>query len=568
MPIELDTDLLQYATPDELKALEKALQIELALSGPLAFARYVSEDTEEYKHVVYLDGLIVALVEHRLYKEGPGPQGIKNAEGVWVHPVTGARVLLKLMVSMPPRHGKSYLISEHTAPWFLARYPEKRVLLASYEADFAASWGVKARRHLEEHPEFGFILDPSSRSGSRWDILNHRGGMVTAGQGGPITGRGMHLGILDDPIKNAEDVMSQGERDKAEDWWHSTFHNRLEPDAVEMVVLTRWHEDDIGARLSEGEKDKWFVVNLPALAFEETNEAGISIDVERDDMPDPLGRLPGEALCPERYSATYLEELRDSPLAGGRLWFSAQYQGRPTIEDSGMFPKSHFRYYTREGNRYHLITDNGVEYVELKHCFRFITVDLAASSKTSADWTVFSCWDALPNNRLLLVDRFRDRIEAPEHYETLKAFVRDMQKQDDPKMRFVGVEKSTYGLSLIQVLVREPGFIVRELTPDKDKFSRAIPAGLAVKNHQVFFPKNAPWLPIWNAELTKFRAGAAKDDQVDTFSYAVDVWQSLPSLVTTPKFVPVTMQERVDAHLKSLDKPKKKRYIHAQLGRW
>lgn len=567
MTMQLDPELLQYATPDELKAIEKALQIELALSGPLAFARYVSPGTEEYAHLVYLDSLIVALVEHRLYAGGPGPQGIKNEDGVWVHPVTGVRVLLKLMVSMPPRHGKSYLISEHTPAWYLARYPENRVLLASYEADFAASWGLKARRHLEEHPEFGVKLDPSSRSGSRWDILGHRGGMVTAGAGGPITGKGMHLGILDDPIKNAEDVMSQGERDKDEDWWHSTFHNRLEPDAVEMVVMTRWHEDDIGARLSEGEPGEWFVVNLPALAFEECNEEGISIDIERDDLPDPIHRKPGEALCPERYSALYLQERRDSPLHGGRMWFSAQYQGRPTIEDSGMFPKSHFRYYRREGNRYHLFTDNGVEYVELKHCFRFITVDLAASSKNSADWTVFACWDALPNNRMVLVDRFRARIEAPTHADELKKFVLTVQKIDDPKLRFVGIEQATYGLSLIQTLVREPGLIIRPLTPDKDKYSRAIPAGIEVKNHNIFFPKDAPWLDEWESELKKFRVGAAKDDQVDTLSYAVDVRKTIPSLAVEHKHEPTTMQERVEAHVEAISK-KKPRTRHYILGRW
>lgn len=567
MLADIDPELLKYASPEELKALEKAGKLELALSGPLAFARYVSPETEEYKHLIYLDGLIVALVEHRLYIGGPGLPGVKGEDGIWRHPVSGELVILKLMVSMPPRHGKSYLISEHATAWFVARYPDKRVLLASYEADFAASWGLKARRHIEDHPEFGILLDQSSRSGARWDVADRRGGMMCSGAGGSITGKGKDFGVLDDPIKNAEDALSPATRDGQEVWWYSVFSNRKEPDAVDMVVLTRWHEDDIAGRLEEKEKGKWFVVNLPALAFEEVNDEGISIDTEHGDMADPLGRKPGEALCPERYPAGVLEEIRDSPSEAGRLWFSAQYQGRPSMAEMGYFPKGDFRYYTRDHRHYNLVTDLGTEIVELKNIFRFITVDLAASVKSAADWTVFACWDVIPGNRLVLVDRYRERLETPDHVSKLRVFVQGLQGPDEPKLRFVGVEKATYGLSLIQNLVREPGFIVRPMEPDKDKISRAIPAGQAVMNHQVFFPKNAPWIDEWTKELIKFDKGR-HDDQVDVFSYAVEMWRDLPVSVREPKFIATTLDERNQKRLKELDRPKKRYRIHAELGRW
>lgn len=564
MIAQLDPDLLKYASPRELQIIENALKIEIALDSPLKFAKYVSPKTEEFPHLVLLDRLVVALIEHRLYANGPGLPGIKDEEGVWRHPLTGEVVLLKLAISMPPRHGKSYLISEHTPSWFLARYPDKRVLLTSYEADFAASWGLKARRHIENHPEFGVILDASSRAGAKWDVEGERGGMATAGAGGSITGKGFDLGIIDDPIKNAEDAMSPVIREKHEDWWHSTFHNRREPDAVEILMYTRWHEDDLGGRLTGAEND-WYVINLPALAFDDVDAEGYSIDVEMGDIRDPLCRRPGEPLCPARYDRPALLAVRDSPLEGGRIWFSAQYQGRPSLDDTGIFEKSHFRYYKRRGDVYELTTDTGIDYVPVKHAYRFVTVDLAASMKTSADWTVFSCWDALPGNRLLLVDRYRARMESSDHIDQLKAFI----GRQDPqyKMRFIGVEKQTYGLTLIEQLTRTPGYITRPIDVDKDKVTRALPAGQMIINHQIFFPSEVAWLDEWTRELAKF-PGSTHDDQVDTLSLAVEVWLMLPISVREPKFLPATLQERVNARMKTLDKPKKRHRIIAGLGRW
>lgn len=549
--IEVHEKDLAYASPEELLALKKALALEMALSGPLAYAQYVSPGTENYPHIEYLDSLIVALIEHRLYKAGPGLPGIKNEEGMWVHPLTGERVLLQLAVSMPPRHGKSYLISEHLPAWFVTKYPEQRVILTSYEATFAAGWGRKARQHVEAHPEFGVKLDQSSRASDQWDLAgDSRGGMETAGAGGPITGKGFNLGIVDDPVKNQEDARSPTVRDNQEGWWYSTFKNRSEPDAARLLVMTRWHEDDLCGRLTAVEPEKWFIVNLPALAKEN----------------DPLGRAEGEALCPPRFPKKYLEELRDSPSAEGRMWFGAQYQGDPTIEDSGMFPRSDFRYYVREGSRYNLVTDTGILFIPLRDAQRFITVDLAISTKTSGDFTVFSCWDALPSGKLVLVDRWRDRIEEAEHIPKLLAFVARQRGPDEPKLRFVGIEKATYGISLIKNLIRHnPGFLVRPLDADKDKVTRAQGAGYAVKNHQVFFPKNASWLPDWESECVKF-PNSTKDDQVDTFSYAVEVWQMMVVGTSERKYEENTMEKRIEKMMDKQDKPRKMR--HPILGRY
>ena len=130
----------------------------------------------------------------------------------------------RLMIFMPPRHGKSELTSKYYPAWYLGHNPDKRVILTSYEADFAASWGYKVRNILQEHGKslFGINLSQKSSAKNRWDILGHTGGMITAGIGGAITGKGADLLIIDDPIKNAEEAQSRTYRQKTYDWYIST----------------------------------------------------------------------------------------------------------------------------------------------------------------------------------------------------------------------------------------------------------------------------------------------------------------------------------------------------------
>lgn len=134
------------------------------------------------------------------------------------------------MVFMPPRHGKSELVSRYFPAWYIGAFPEKRIILASYEADFAASWGRKARNLLEEHGPslFGVSVSKDSSAASRWDLEDYEGGMTTAGVRGPITGKGAHIAIIDDPVKNDQEAMSQTYRDATWDWYRATFSTRIQ----------------------------------------------------------------------------------------------------------------------------------------------------------------------------------------------------------------------------------------------------------------------------------------------------------------------------------------------------
>ena len=152
----------------------------------------------------------------------------------------------RLLITMPPRHGKSEFASKYFPAWFLGRYPEKRVILASYEADFASQWGRKVRDLLEHHGSrlFGVMVRHDSKAADRWELADHGGGMQTAGVGGAITGKGADLLIIDDPVKNAEQANSDVYREKTWEWYTSTAYTRLEPGGAVILIQTRWHEDD------------------------------------------------------------------------------------------------------------------------------------------------------------------------------------------------------------------------------------------------------------------------------------------------------------------------------------
>lgn len=232
------------------------------------------------------------------------------------------------MVFMPPRHGKSELCSHYLPAWYLGMWPDKKVILTSYEASYAASWGRKCRDTLEEYGAqmFGVSVRQDSRAADSWSIEGHSGEMHTAGCMGPITGQGANLLIIDDPVKNAEEALSQTIRDKTWDWYLSTAMTRLDDQhSAVILIMTRWHQDDLAGRLLDREAGKWEVVDFPALA--------------RTD--DPLGRKEGHALWPMRFGEEYLAEIRDRP--GAAYWWNSMYQQRPTSEDGLLFKRQDFK---------------------------------------------------------------------------------------------------------------------------------------------------------------------------------------------------------------------------------
>jgi predicted phage terminase large subunit-like protein len=208
-------------------------------------------------------------------------------------------------------------VSQFFPAWFLLVWPWKRVILCSYQHDFAAQWGGKVRDLVAAWgPTFGTTVRPTSKAADRWETA-HGGGMQTAGIDGPVLGKGADLLILDDVCKNAEEALSPVWRAKAWDWLTSTAYTRLEPGASVVNIQQRWHTEDVAGQQVTKELDRWSILRLPALAEEN----------------DPLGRSPGEALWPERYSRVELERMRSL----APMWFAAQYQQRPLDLEGGFF---------------------------------------------------------------------------------------------------------------------------------------------------------------------------------------------------------------------------------------
>lgn len=402
----------------------------------------------------------------------------------------------RLLITMPPRHGKSELASRYFPAWYLCLWPFRRVILASYGAKFASQWGRKVRDLIEDigGSLFGVTLREDTRSADEWEIAGYAGGMQTCGVGGPLTGKGADLLIIDDPIKNAEEANSDVYRDKTWDWYTSTAYTRLEPGGSVVLIQTRWHEDDLAGRILERAKEsqeRWEVVNLPALAGES----------------DPLDRSPGEPLWPERYGAIELDQIRRTL---GSYQFSALYGQSPTPDEGGLFRRSWFRYWSPTPGYYLLGPDR--RSVRIEDCRRFLTVDLAFSLKKEADYTVISAWAVTPQQDLIWLDMHRERMEA----HVLNPSIRAMSERHGAD--YVGIEK-VLGQSLIVHGARMDGMTVRSLVADTDKITRSIPAQVRMENGQVYFPSRHPDLDAIEHELLTFPRGT-HDDIVDTLSYA------------------------------------------------
>jgi predicted phage terminase large subunit-like protein len=252
--------------------------------------------------------------------------------------------LHRLMIFAPPQHGKSQLVSIQLPAFWLGRRPNDPVILTSYAASLAESMSRQARG-LVEAAEFqalfpGITTRRDSRAVDRWELAGCRGGMLAVGVGGPVTGHGGLLGIIDDPFENYQEAMSPTIRDKVWEWYRTTFRTRLWEGGSIVLVMTRWHENDLAGRLLAEQPGEWAVLRLPALAEtqdeRDANNRRLGLPLGE---PDPLGRPPGEPLCPRRFSREALEVLRRD--VGGVAW-AGQYQGTPRAPEGNRFQRAWF----------------------------------------------------------------------------------------------------------------------------------------------------------------------------------------------------------------------------------
>ena len=225
----------------------------------------------------------------------------------------------RLMLTLPPRHGKSSLVTIRYPVWRLERDPSLRVIVGAYNQSLSESFSRKARRIALSR----FDLSTERATAGEWETTAG-GGMRAVGVGTGVTGHGADLIILDDPVKNREEASSEVYRKRVYEWYTDDLYTRLEPDGAIVLIMTRWHEDDLAGRILNSEKaTDWTVINLPA-------------EAEENDL---LGRTLGEALCPDRFD---LEALADIKEVQGGFSYSALYQQHPLPDTGTMFEADWF----------------------------------------------------------------------------------------------------------------------------------------------------------------------------------------------------------------------------------
>ena len=394
----------------------------------------------------------------------------------------------RLMVLMPPRHGKSELVSLRFPCWCLSRHPTISIVQAGYAESIALTHSRKARDifvsqeayllfpHIHYRPErLGQeIIIPERQAAHEWGT-SQGGSYYAVGIGGGLTGRGFNIGIIDDPVKDEEEASSPTYREKAWDWYTRVFKTRGEPGAAEIVVMTRWHEDDLVGRLlkqaqEDPTADQWTILHFPAISED------------------------GLALWPERYPIEVLQQIRIS--IGSRA-FESLYQGNPTIATGQIFKREWWRYYR-----------------ELPTFERLIhSWDTAFKDKTQNDYSVCEVWGETRTG-FYLIDVWRGKVEFPE----LKVMAKSLYERDRPSA--VLVEDAASGQSLIQELKRDTLIPVLSVKVDKNKVARANAVTPLIEAGRVYLPESAPWLFEYIEELSTF-PNATYDDQVDPTTQAL-----------------------------------------------
>jgi predicted phage terminase large subunit-like protein len=401
--------------------------------------------------------------------------------------------ITRLMLFMPPRHGKSQTVTETFPSWFLGRHPDARVIEVSYGIQFAEKFGLLNRRKIEEFGGriFGIGVSADQSSKTKWDIAGHAGGMISVGLGGSITGEGADLMIIDDLIKNRQEAESEAMRRRVWEEWQDTLQTRLHPGAAVILIMTRWREDDIAGRiLDEAEEngDEWQIVSFPCLA----EEGG----------PDALGRPPGQPLWPEHgYDERWARRKRAA--VGERTW-NALYQQNPLPAEGNIIKNDWWKFY-------HTLPQH--------FDFVFQSWDMAFKGGEASDYVVGQVWGKLGVS-LYLIDQTRERLSLPD---TLKELLKLREKW--PKTRAILIEDKANGPGIIDTLKdKVPGVI--PIAADISKEARCWAASAAIEAGNVYLPdKDRPWVDALLAEFARFPAGK-NDDQVDAATQAINWAQS------------------------------------------
>ena len=431
----------------------------------------------------------------------------------------------RLMIFMPPRHGKSVTASDYFPSWALGKYPWLEIISTSYSSSLPVKFSRRIRERLQA-PRYAAVfpdttLHKSSQNVEHW-LTNHAGGYLAAGVGGGISGHGAHIFMIDDPVKDQEEADSDTISDRNWEWWSSTASTRVAPGGGVLVIQTRWGDKDLSGRMLQQMRDnledetipreeieQWEILDFPAIAEDDewlhSKTLTILEGTPNEDVAHEyrLFRKKGEALHPERWSLSYLNKKKRSMV--NRHW-SALYQQRPTPAQGIQFKRDMF---VRAPER--------LQYDDLHIIAAF---DLAVGKERQHDWTVGVVGGIDHNENLYILDMVRGRWGT---YGNCQAIINVFKKWKPVK---IGIERGVLELALGDVLKTlcdeeriYPSFD-RTLVPTTDKIKRAATMEGLMEHHRVLFPDEAaqPWVRRMMDEMLRFPAGST-DDIVDAMSW-------------------------------------------------
>lgn len=387
----------------------------------------------------------------------------------------------RLMVFMPPGSAKSTYSSILFPPWFMGRNPEMSVLGVSNTADLAERFSRRVRNIVATR-EFGNVfsgngLSADSAAAGNWETLKG-GEFFAAGMGGAIAGRRADLGLIDDPIKTRQEADSDRIRQTQWDWYINDFLTRLKPGGRQILIQTRWHEDDLGGRILEREAAKWRIIKLPMLAVSN----------------DPLGREPGERLWPEWFT----DDMIATAKMDTRAW-NALYQQEPVPDEGDYFKKDNFSEYDLLPANLHIYGSSDF-----------------AVTEGAGDFTEHGIFGVDINGNVYVLDWWRGQAASDVWIESMC----DLIKQWKPLVWFgeAGPIRRAIEPFLIRRMSERAAYCRLEWMAsiaDKEIRARAIQALASIKT--IAWPKHSPWRADIEKQLLQFPSGKY-DDAVDVFS--------------------------------------------------
>lgn len=413
-----------------------------------------------------------------------------------------------LIIQAPPQHGKSELASRRFPAFAFGRNPDFRIAECSYSADLANSMNRDVQRIMLDddykslfsesslNPERISTLDSQPlRNSERFDIVGHRGYYVSTGVGGPLTGKSVDIGIIDDPIKNMKEARSVTTKEAIVSWYNTVFLSRLSRKSGQLIMMTRWALDDLVGYVLEKNKNNNRVKLLSFPAINENNEA----------------------LVPELHPLSQLEEFR---VGMSSSEWAALYQQSPIIEGGNLIKTEWFQRY-------------GVVPARMESIF--IIADTAFSEKKSADNSAFGLFGTAGKD-LYMLDGYCKKVIFPDLRRDLKSFYEKARNTYSYiGMPSIYIENKGSGISLIQQL-REEGMPIRELQPTvhnktlkkdqiADKYLRFNEIAADLESGYLHIPESAPWLLEFISECEAFTGGRqdTHDDFVDVLIYALKV---------------------------------------------